>query len=257
MNWKDFCDKSYKYLLTLLPDSLKESDLDKYFLWDSIELNSLKDVFWRLIWSAQNYQMLPNVINYYWRKKEIDVILFWLDYKKILEEYDVEKLFNIFQNKFKFTIRDPKKNSWLKWSKSIISSARFTNQFESIEDFKEFVDKFSYNEITRVALPMIISNEISWFGFALACDFIKELWYTEYCKPDVHLKDVFEWLGLCERNDYSTFKCIVKIAKEWWITPYKLDKIIWLICSGFFYFENIKIWSHKKEFIEYMKNNII
>ena len=29
MNWKDFCDKSYKYLLTLLPDSLKESDLDK------------------------------------------------------------------------------------------------------------------------------------------------------------------------------------------------------------------------------------
>ena len=135
MTWKEFCDKSYQYLLSILRESLKESDLDKYFLWDSIKLNSLKDIFWRLIKSAQNYQMLPNVINYELRKKEVDEILFWLDHEKVLEKYDVESLFNIFQKKFNFAIKDSKRNSWLKRTKSIISSAKFVNQFESIDDF--------------------------------------------------------------------------------------------------------------------------
>ena len=200
--------------------------------------------------------MLPNVINYIWRRKEINEILFWLNYKRVLETYDVDGLFDIFQEKFKFIVKDQKRNSWLKRSKSIISSAKFLSQFTSIEDFRQFIERFSYNEVTRVALPMLISQEILWYGFALACDFIKELWYTDYCKPDIHLIDVFYGLWLCERNDYSTFKCIVKTAKEWEITPYKLDKTIWLICSGNFYFNNIKIWSHKREFIEYMKSNL-
>ena len=100
---------------------------------------------------------------------------------------------------------------------------------------------------------MLISHEISWYGFALSCDFIKELWYTEYCKPDIHMIDVFNGLWLCEKNDYDTFKCIVKIAKEWWITPYILDKIIRLICSGRFYLDGIEEKGHKKEFIEYMR----
>lgn len=253
MDWKEFCDKSYKYLLSILPDSIKESDLNKYFLWDSIELNSLKDVFWRLIESAQNYQMLPNVIDYKWRKEEIDEILFWLDHKKVLEKYDVESLFNIFQKKFNFVIKDLKRNLRLKRTKSVISSAKFVNQFESVDDFRKFVDSFKYNEVTRAALPMLISHEISGFWFALACDFIKELWYTEYCKPDIHMIDVFSELMWCERNDYLVFKNMIKITGEWWFSPYKLDKIIWLICSGDFYFDDIQIWNHKKEFIEWVK----
>jgi hypothetical protein len=253
MDWKKFCDESYKFLLSIKPNSLSENDLDKYFLWDSIKLNSLKDVFCRLIISAQNYQMLPNVINYYGREKEIHKILLWLDYKKIISFYSEESLYKAFQENFNIKIQNSKRNLRLKWSKSIISSAKFIDQFESIDDFKNFVDRFKYNEVTRAALPMLLSHEISWFWFALSCDFIKELWYTEYCKPDIHMIDVFSELRWCERNDYQIFKNIVKTANEWWITPYKLDKIIWLICSGNFYFESIKIWNHKKDFIEYMK----
>jgi len=253
MNWKEFCEASYKYLLSILPEWISETKLKTYFLWDSKKIESLKNVFERLIVSAQNYQMLPNVINYSWRKKEIDELLFWLDYKKILENYNSDSLSKTFQNKFKIVVQNPKRNLRLKRSNSIISSAKFVNQFESVEDFKNFVERFSYNEVTRAALPMLISHEISWYGFALACDFLKELWYTEYCKPDIHMIDVFNWLWLCEKNDYDTFKCIVKTAKEWWITPYELDKIVWLICSGRFYLDGIEEKGHKKEFIEYMR----
>jgi len=253
MNWKEFCEKSYKYLISILPECISEEKLQKYFIWDWIKIESLNDIFQRLIISAQNYQMLPNVINYNSKKNEINKILFWLDYKKVLQNYDADNLCKTFQNKFNVIVQNPKRNLRLKWSKSIISSAKFINQFDSIWDFKNFVERFSYNEVTRAALPMLISHEISWYGFALSCDFIKELWYTEYCKPDIHMIDVFNGLWLCEKDDYDTFKYIVKIAKEWWITPYKLDKIIWLICSGRFYLDNVEEKSHKKEFIEYMR----
>ena len=37
-------------------------------------------------------------------------------------------------------------------------------------------------------------------------------------------------------------------------TPYKIDKIIWLICSGNFYLDKKTIGPHKKDFISYCKN---
>jgi hypothetical protein len=33
------------------------------------------------------------------------------------------------------------------------------------------------------------------------------------------------------------------------VTPYKIDKIIWLICSGRFYLDDINIGRHKEELI--------
>lgn len=33
--------------------------------------------------------------------------------------------------------------------------------------------------------------------------------------------------------------------------PYKLDKIIWLICSGRFYLDDISVGRHKDDFIQY------
>lgn len=34
------------------------------------------------------------------------------------------------------------------------------------------------------------------------------------------------------------------------VTPYKIDKILWLICSGRFYLDDTTISRHKEEFIK-------
>ncbi len=255
-NWKKFCELSYKYLLSIKPESIKEKQLkSEYFVWDVRDVSSLKDIFCRLVGSAQNTQMMPNVIKFYKNKERFSEILFWFDHKKVLKNYTSESLLKKCIEVFKLKIVVSPKNLRVRRCGSVMDSAKFLSQFKDKEDFKSFVNAFLYNESSKAALPMLISKEIKGFWFALSCDFIKELWYLDYCKPDVHIMDVLNALWYCEYNDYDAFKSIIKIAKEWWITPYELDKILWLICSWKFYHEWIEIWSHKHEFINYMKTH--
>ena len=140
-----------------------------------------------MIHSAQNYQRMPNVIKFQERREKIKNILFDFDVKKIVETYEIEELYRIFRKEFNITSADNKFNSWHKWSKSIIDSAKFLSEFKNVDDFKGFVGQFDYNVHTRMALPLLISEKISGMGFALACDFLKELGYINYPKPDVQL----------------------------------------------------------------------
>ena len=108
---------------------------------------------------------------------------------------------------------------------------------------------------------MMISIEIYGIGFPLACDFLKEIGFMDFGKPDVHLKEIFKALDLIDTNekstdkqDYQTFKMIDKIARDNGITPFEVDKIFWLIGSANFHRDNIKINSNRKEFIDKVKS---
>jgi len=244
---------AYNYLLDILPNQLDSDDLHKYFIGDRRDFSSLADVFEQLIQSAQNYQRMPNVIKFTERKEKIKTILCEYDFTEIAT-YNIEDLYRIFRKEFNVTSEDSNRNSWYKWSKSIIDAAKFMCDFENVDDFKTFVNQFDYNLHTRMALPLLISTKISGIGFSLACDCLKELGYVNYPKPDVHLIDVFSGLGLSERNPISVFEAIVRMSDDCKeidesITPYKIDKIIWLICSGRFYQDDITIGRHKDDFI--------
>jgi hypothetical protein len=65
-----------------------------------------------------------------------------------------------------------------------LSGAKFLSQFSSADDFYRWVDFFGEDERARSALPMLLPEEIAGFGFALACDFVKELDYENFSKPD-------------------------------------------------------------------------
>ncbi len=84
---------------------------------------------------------------------------------------------------------------------------------------------------------MLLSAEVDGFGFALACDFLKELGYFNFGKPDVQIKDIFKGLGLVDQaaNDYQVFKAISRVAKSNSVTAYHVDKLFWLVGSGFLY----------------------
>lgn len=79
---------------------------------------------------------------------------------------------------------------------------------------------------------MMISHEVFSFGFPLACDFLKELGWDQYPKPDVHIKAVVTGLGLPGKSDYQVFKTIVLLAALAKHSPFDLDRVIWMCCSG-------------------------
>lgn len=250
---------AYSYLVNMLPVEMTEADLDKYFIGDRRDFVSVQDIYEQLIYSAQNYQRMPNVIKYDQRREKIKKILFDFDVRQI-QNMDVDELYYKFREVFEVTSNDTKQNSWRKWSRSAIDAARFMSNFKDADDFRGFVAQFDYNRPTRMALPLLISTKISGIGFALACDTLKELGYLSYPKPDVHLIEVFSQLGLSEDDPISVFEAIVEMAEvckevDPESTPYKLDKIIWLICSGRFYLDDISVGRHKDDFIKYMKGS--
>ena len=103
---------------------------------------------------------------------------------------------------------------------------------------------------------MILSYEIDGFGFSLACDFLKEVGYLNFAKPDVHIKAILRGLELTSKNsnDYQTYRVLLRVADEAGLTPYHVDKLLWLVGSGFFYDHpdvgrNGRIRTDKGEFI--------
>ena len=242
-----------EYLESIKPEGV---NLEKYYHSDAKDYSTLKDIYLQFISSAQNYQSMPNVIQFNKRQNKIAELLYDFDYARI-KDLSHDLLYRSFRQTFGITSADTKYNSWYKWSKSVIDSSKFISDFRDVGDFVRFVELFNYNVSTRMALPLLISQKISGIGFALACDLLKELGFTDYPKPDVHLKEVFSALGLAEKNNLSTFEAIVRMSEsckavDESVTPYKVDKIFWLICSGRFYHDTTeeKLTRHKNDFIK-------
>jgi len=260
-------DEAYKFLLKKL---VEEGKLDKsgaekilrnqldYYL--SYKPNNMTVVFKRMVESLKNKQGYKNFIA---DTRDMNKILFSFDPKRVFEYYgfDWKKLFKNFERKFgkryKMNI-DNQRSSWVIFTKGVISASNFCKEFKNVKNLDTFIKTFLLNEYTTAALPMLLEKEIYGFGFPLACDFLKELGYPDFGKPDVHLKDIFYELGLVERyDDYEVFKVIVKIGKATGERPVIVDKVFWLIGSGSFYDSNIKIPRMKKDFITYIRTNFL
>ena len=243
------------FLQSHLPNGISVFDLDKYYKGDAVGVENLKDVFIVFIQSAQEYQRMPNVIQFAKRRDEIKKILYNFEYRDVVNTNE-EELYYHFREAFNVTSKDSKRNCWYKWTCSVIDSAKFVNGFKDLDDFNAFAKRFDYNSDTRMALPLLIQTKIRGIGFALACNALKELGYLGYPKPDVHIMDICEVLGLSSRNQYEAFEAIVKLAADNNVTPYKVDKMLWLISSGRYYHDGIMDKPRKDEFIAECKEII-
>jgi hypothetical protein len=163
-------------------------------------------------------------------------------------------------------IRGGIRSVWPQFCRGCLSGAKFLAQFSSHDDFYAWVDFFDGDERARLALPLLLSVEIQGFGFALACDFLKELGFTNFGKPDVHLRDIFSGIGLCPQgsSDYALFTAISRVSANVGrteVTPYYVDKIFWLIGSGNFYDDPLvgnhgRVATNKWEFIDSAKHQL-
>lgn len=225
---------------------------------DKDKFDNIADANRRLISSLKNRGMMDSVIGFDKREQNFKQLLFDYEPKLILANYsDSSKLFDAFKKNFDIKNINSRRNLWKKFAEGIISGAKFMSIFNTKTDFDDFIKNFRYNKYTKAALPMLLSKEIDGFGFALACDFLKELGYREYPKPDRHLIKIFTALGLSASNKpYEVYKAIIEMSEAVGQDAYTVDKTFYLIGSGNFYREEIKIGRNADKFIKEAKTRL-
>jgi hypothetical protein len=224
--------------------------------------NALPGVYESLLESAQSAERKSTVIGgAIGGVHKLELLLCDFDPARALRKYATGR--EVFEDvvthlKPRGNINTTSKGMWPRYCLTILSGARFLSQFASADEFYAWVDAFDgLDDRARPALPMLLAQEIDGFGFALACNFVKELGYENFSKPDAHVKDIFWALGLSPQgtSDYEVFKAVARVARHAGVTPYNVDKLFWLIGSGRFYDNpevglNGKIGRLKKRFIE-------
>jgi hypothetical protein len=221
---------------------------------------TINELYYRILESGQNAERKARVIGgAIGGVRKLKPVLCDFEPALVLEKYASEQ--EVFEDIMvqlqpRGSINQTDRGLWPMYCRTILSGAKFLSQFASAKDFYDWVDFFDEDERARPALPMLVAQEIYGLGFALACDFLKELGYENFSKPDVQIKAIFPALGLCPfgAGDYEVFKAIDRVGRNVSVTPYNVDKLFWLIGSGNFYNDehvgkNGKIGSRKKAFI--------
>ncbi len=269
---EEIYDEAQRFLVRQIRDKAPNYNADvliaSYLEKTQCTLN-LAGIYCNLLESAQNANMKSRVIGgSIGGVERLSSILFEFDPKKVSEHYgksaemvlaEIEKVLSPTGQ-----IRKESKSIWPRYCETILSTARFLRQFESGDDFYNWANYFYKDKKSFEALPMILEKKIYGIGYPLACDFLKELGFVNYGKPDVHLRDIFEGIGLCSKNssDDDIQNAISQLAKVKGVTSYNVDKLFWLIGSGYFYKHTDigkrgKIGSMKKSFIEQMNSDSI
>ncbi len=135
------------------------------------------------------------------------------------------------------------------------------SQFDTATAFYAWADSYMATEEHQRELALHIDKEIFGFGFALACDFLKDVGYIQFAKPDTHLKNLFFSLQLCPSNssDTEVLTAINQFAKHVGVTPKNIDKLFYLIGSGHFTYDHqgtvitVNIGRHREKFVEYAR----
>jgi len=257
-----FYSLAYQFLLENKPTEISAHELTQYLVPEKTDFSqNLNDLLLRLLISAQNANMKASVIGKSIGGVEsLSNVLYKFDAAKILESYknQPQKLLETIIREVKPNgkVRTTPQSIWPKYCKTILSCAEFINQFEASQDFFKWANHFYTDSHSSAALPLVLAAEIYGIAFPLACDFLKEIGFTNYGKPDVHIREILVGAGIVaeKTSDYNLLRSILQIAEESKKTAYEVDKVLWLIGSGFFYNHpdlgtNGRVRSMKKEFI--------
>lgn len=255
MNESEYYTKAQEYLLSF--DSVSRDMLEAQINeWAHRKPKTISELFKAFLIHAQNRQGMPNSIG---DIEQLSGILFGFDHIKVNRKYDDwENIFDaIIESGYKppgRMVKSNNKSHWVIYCKAIASIVEFLAAYNSLDEFHDFVNGFLTNEQSKLALPLLLSEEIFGFGFALACDFLKENVSPEFIKPDTHINDIAQGLGITKsNNNYRIFKDVESYCSRIGVTPYAVDKVFWLVGSGNFYLSGIKVNTSKRDFIKRIK----
>lgn len=263
MDYKKFLKLSFDFLMKNKPKEMTSEELYRYLQGRNQEDITLRDVLKQLCITSQNYRGFKNYIGYFTRNTEtIEKALFNFDIRRSLEEYKSSE--ELYQGFIKAGCSMRKsQHSWKLYSKRIYNGMIWLSDFDTMENFIEFMGLYDGMEIEFV--HSISKGKDRFLPFTLACDFIKELGFKHYSKPDVYILKTMNLLECLEKeqslnipflNEYSAFFKMKEIAEENEVTEYFIDKMIWTICSGEFEGTNYPKNKLENQYYELLINNM-
>ena len=233
----------------------------------------LTQVFAQIAGHAQNATMISSIVKF---EKNIGFLkekLCGFDVEKFLETYpasdDKQKRESTINEIVEALRYNEQTNKGLKWdsSKSENKDSLMKRYANTLLDAAVFLKKCGNRDTFRAKLienykgknyqdliKFFMNNIKHGFSVALTCDFLKEFdeEFRDLPKPDVHIQDTLCVLKNFKKgsSDKKQFECIklmqelteeinkgLEEKKKDKITVYKLDKMIWLICSQKFYLD--------------------
>lgn len=209
----------------------------------------MSEVYRRLLDSLRNRRHVATVVG---GIEGLQPVLCSFDPNQVREIYggDHLALYRRVRQIVKPNLPTEPKRTWRDFCMGALDGARYLAQFRDAEHFRVVVDLSAEDAQLAPGLPLMLSQEIYGYGFVLACDFLKELGWVSYPKPDVHLNALFSGLGFSDGTDYATFKAIVRMAEMLDETAYTVDKLFWLIGSGKLYLYDERFPTDRDSFIE-------
>jgi hypothetical protein len=223
------------------------------------KVDNMSDMYNHLLWSLTNKRNMQMTIG------DIDLLEpFFFDFDPVETHQQYNYRWQELFQRIKEAHKPPgpmdmsnEQGYWAVFSKGALSGAAFLASFRIFEAIDAYFMGFQHHDLAIPALPMILEREIYGMGFPLACDFLKEAGYTNYGKPDVHVKDILCSLELVDcRDNYEVFKTLLRIARANNELSAVIDKLLYLIGSGNIGKPEIKIGRQKKVFIEQMKTKL-
>lgn len=255
MHEKDYPQHAREYLLSF--PNINKDILDKQLNnWKLKKPKNMPQLYKAFLSHVPNRQGMGNSIG------AIDAlkgILYNFNPKQVLQHYPTwQHVFAAIKtSNYKPPGKMDKNNNksyWVVFCKSVISIAKFLDYYPNSQAFDKYVLSFYRNKELRIALPLLLKHEIHGFGFALACDFLKENGYPGFIKPDTHLNYIARELGISDSdNDYGVFKDMIAYCQRIKRRPYEIDKLFWLVGSGNFYLSKVKAKTSKKDFVKLIK----
>ena len=236
-----FCDAASDYLLSFSSRGVTPQVLNQYL--EPRRVSGISDVYWQLLWSSQNANMRTAVItgSMDGGMMALADVLFGFEPATVAKHYgdDSEAVLDDIVERVRprGQLRRGSRSIWPQFSRSIVSGAKFLEQFPDANAFYAWADGFDADGRMPAVLPITISEQVSGLGFALACDFLKELGYSGIGKSDVHIRRILVGLGLMSdaASDCEALEVLVSFAHSAGLSAYHVDKLMWLVGSGSFY----------------------
>jgi hypothetical protein len=230
---------------------------------DAQKRTTLDAIYELLLRSAQSAQSMPNVIGgSIGGIERLGTILFGFDPEAVARRYPrneegCNRLFDDIREHLapKGKLNYNPRSLWRRFCGTITSGAAFLAEFPDVQAFYAWVEPFDLTEDGRIEVATKIAREIDGVGFALACDFLKEVGFTNFSKPDVHIKEIFSQLGLSlSKDDVEVFRAVGRVARNVGVTPHEVDQLFWLVGSGDLYFAGRRLANSRADFIAFACN---
>lgn len=224
---------------------INSKNLNKYF---SPHKENTSPLYYLCV-SLQNSGIMRNSIKFSEKgdyHNYIKEATFNFDANKTVSHY--KKWQDLYNKVKKLGVKDNgkgKNTNWTKYCKGIYEGSKYLVKDNGIQEINNLT---KVNVLTDKELKTItsISKKIHGIGFALTCDWLKEYGCTWLAKPDTHIIDIVA----CMNSAITKEKDIMKYMSNWAniikqsgvdkkMTAYKLDKMIWLLCTENFYLDSI------------------